>query len=267
MNFAVPVLASGIGMIVVAVAAVCFWRRTSQASPRWFWIGAGLWTVAVLVKLIIGFLTNPSVIRTLRNTLSFGPYIASGGLYLGIESSICEIGLTFLAGMRWKELGRASGRAIAVGVGAGAFEALLLGLVAVAGIAAYLAGMPGTEEVGEQIRKTAATTPLYWLLGPAERITAIICHAASRALVLLGAQYGEGRLIALGFLIFTLLDGVAGAVLLSGKMNMVSLWWIELAFAIIALASIPVLRWLHVRYGEKMMGQDRGRENDQSRSG
>lgn len=247
-------------MILVAVAAVWYWRRASAASARWFWIGAGLWTVAVLVKVIIALLTNPAAIGMLKSHLPHGLYLAGAGLYLGIESSLCEIGLTLVAGMRWKELGRDAGRAIAVGVGAGAFEALLLGMVAVAGIAAWMAGTPGTEEVGEQIRKAAATTPLYWLLGPVERITAIVCHAASRALVLLGARHGKGGLIALGFLIFTLLDGVAGGALLSGQMNSVSMWWFELAFAVFALVSIPVLGWLNVRYPAAAMAPANGND-------
>ncbi len=250
MNVAVTALVPGIGMVLVALAAVWYWRRVSGASARWFWVGAGLWTVAVLVKVVIALLTNPSVFGTLKGHLPFAWFVAVGGLFLGIQSSLCEIGLTLLAGMRWKELGRDAGRATAVGVGAGAFEALLLGLAALAGTAAWLAGVPGTAEVGEQIQKAASTTPLFWLLGPVERTTAIICHAASRALVLLGARYGRARLVALGFLIFTLLDGLAGAALLSGQMNVVSMWWFELAFAAIVLPGIPVLRWLYGHYAD-----------------
>jgi len=258
MNTAVSALASGVGMILVAIAAVWYWRRESEASARWYWVGAGLWTVAVLVKVIIALLTNPAIFSTLNRHLRFALFVAAAGLFLGIQSSLCEIGLTLLAGMRWKELGRDAGRAIAVGVGAGAFEAFLLGLGAVAAIAAWLAGVPGTDQVGEQIQKAAATTPLYWLLGPVERTTAIICHASSRALVLLGARYGKQGLIALGFLIFTLLDATAGAALLSGQMNVVSMWWFELAFAVFAVASLPVLRWLNRRYAESAMDPGSG---------
>jgi hypothetical protein len=150
--------------------------------------------------------------------------------------------------LRWKDLGRDAGRAIAVGVGAGAFEALLVGIASTAGVVAWLAGVPGTESVGDELGKAATITPLYWLLGPAERITAIICHASSRALVLLGVRYRKVGMIVLGFLIFTLLDGVAGASLLSGKLGTVSMWWFELAFAVFAIVSLPVLRWLCWQY-------------------
>jgi hypothetical protein len=237
-------------MILVAVVAVWYWKQASAAQWRWFWLGAGLWTVAVLAKVVIALFTNPLVIGFFKDRLSHWPFVVAGGLYLGIESSLCEIGLTWLAGLRWKEIGRDSGRAIAVGVGAGAFEAFFLGLAALAGVLAALAGVPGTEAIRDDIQKAAATTPLYWLLGPVERITAIICHASSRALVLLGTRYGSGGMVALGFLIFTLLDGTAGGAILSGLMGKVSMWWYELAFAVFAIVSLPLLSMCHRRYAQ-----------------
>jgi hypothetical protein len=150
--------------------------------------------------------------------------------------------------MRWKQLGRDAGRAIAIGVGAGAFEAALIGAVSALAIAAWLAGAPGLEDLSEQIRKAGAKTPLVWLVAPVERVSAIICHAACRGLVLVGVTYGKRGMIALGFLIFTLLDAVAGAAQISGAMATISLWWIELPFALIALVSLPVLRWLFLHY-------------------
>jgi hypothetical protein len=56
-------------------------------------------------------------------------------------------------------------------------------------------------------------------------------------------------MVALGFLIFTLLDGVAGAAQLSGLMGFVSMWWFELAFSVFAVVSLPLLRWLFLSYG------------------
>jgi hypothetical protein len=247
-NLAVAAMASGIGMIAVALAAVWYWRWVSGAQFRWFWVGAGLWTVAVAIKVVVSVLSNPLVVGFLLKRLPFPAYLAAGGAYIGIESSLCEIGLTLLAGFWWKQLGRDAGRAVAVGVGAGAFEAFVLGLASLAGIAAWLAGAPGTEAVGDRLRAAAATSRAFWLLGPVERTTAIVCHAASRGLVLVGVQHAKGSMIAAGFLIFTLLDGVAGATMLSGKLESVSMWWFELAFSVFAFISLPALYHLWKRY-------------------
>jgi hypothetical protein len=249
MSIATSALASGGGMVLVALVAVWYWPRVAGQRACWFWIGAALWTVAVIVKIGIALLSNATVIGFLKSHLSYVPYVAAGGAYLGVQSSVCEIGLTLLAGLRFRQLGRDAGRAIAVGIGAGAFEALLLGVASIAGIIAWLSGAPGTETVGDELRKVAASTPLFWLLAPVERITAVICHASSRALVLLGIYHRRGGMIALGFLIFTLLDGVAGASQLSGRLGSVSMWWFELAFSVFAFVSLPLLRWMYLRYG------------------
>ena len=90
----------------------------------------------------------------------------------------------------------------------------------------------------------AKTTPLLWLVGPVERVIAILCHTSSRALVLLGVARGRWFWpFSGGFLIMTAIDAVASYVHLAGLMGQVSVWWIELALAPAALLSIPILVW------------------------
>jgi hypothetical protein len=261
MSLATASLVPGVLIFAVAALAVWFWRRVSGAEARWFWIGASLWALAVLAKAVIALFTNAIVIGALKSHFSYPLYLLTGGAYLGIQSSACEIGLTLVAGLRWRELGRDAGRAIAVGVGAGAFEAVLLGIASLVGAIVWLAKLPGTEAVGQQLQTLAATTPLFWLLAPAERLTAIICHAGSRGLVLVGTRQGRAGLVALGFLIFALLDGVAGASQLSGKLGVISLWWFELAFSVFAFMSLPLLFWLMHRYGDARQAEN-GPAND-----
>jgi hypothetical protein len=87
-----------------------------------------------------------------------------------------------------------------------------------------------------------------WLIGPMERVIAILCHASSRALVLLGMTSHRLRMIVCGFVIFTSVDGLAGAVHVSGKLGTFSPWWIELAILPFALVSVPILRWCYRKY-------------------
>ena len=88
-----------------------------------------------------------------------------------------------------------------------------------------------------------AVTPLFWLVAPVERISAVLVHASSRALVLLGLTYRRPMLVVWGFCIFALLDSVAGAAQLSGRIGTFSLWWVELAILPFGLISVPILRW------------------------
>jgi hypothetical protein len=50
---------------------------------------------------------------------------------------------------------------------------------------------------------------------------------------------------ALGALGGSILDGIATAAHLSGKLGSFSMWWIELAILPMALLSIPILRWCY----------------------
>lgn len=241
-------LISAIGMMVVAAVAVVYWRRVSGLGWNWLWVGAGLWAVAVAVKIVIAILSNEAVIGFLKEQLPQPLFIVFGALYLGLESSLCEIGLTWLAVLKWRQLGHDADRAIGVGVGAGAFEAFLLGMAMLIGLVAMLAHVQGADAMRSALDQGAATTPLFWLVAPAERIIAVLCHASSRALVLLGAVHRKPLMIFWGFLLFTLLDGLAGAAHISGAMGKVSTWWIELALLPFALVSIPILKWCRARW-------------------
>ncbi len=235
-------------MMVVAIGAVIAWRRISHAGFRWFWIGAGLWTVAVAVKVVCALLTNAPVVGFLKDNLPYPLLVACGGLFLGVQSSLCEMGFTLLAVVIWRQLGKEAGRAIAIGVGAGAFEAFLLGLAQWVAAAVVVVGLPGTESIGEALAKGVAVTPLMWLIGPVERVIAILCHASSRALILLGMASHRLMMVVWGFVLFTSLDGIAGAAHVSGKLGAFSPWWIELALLPFALVSVPILSWCYKKY-------------------
>ncbi len=249
MDNATIALIPAVGMMIVASAAVIYWHRFSKLQLRWFWLGAGLWAVAVVLKVVCALLTNKVAIGFMREHLSYPLLVIGGGLFLGIQSSLFEIGLTLVAVLIWRQFGRDANRAIGIGIGAGSFEAFLLGIASLVAILTYLSGLPGTEKVREEIDAVAAVTPVFWLLAPVERIIAMLCHASSRALVLLGVRNRKPMMILWGFLIFTLLDGVAGAAHVSGTIGKISMWWIELAILPFALISIPILRWCYARWG------------------
>ena len=238
-------LISAVGMLVLAIGAVVYWRRVSKTALRWFWAGAGLWLVSVVMKLVVAVFTNRAVIGYMQAHLPQLVYVLAGSLFLGIQSSLFEIGLTLIAVLAWRQLGHDSNRAIAVGVGAGAFEALLLGLASGASIVACIAGAPGSEIIREGVETVAAGTPVFWLLATVERAIAIPCHTASRALVLLGVTRKAPSWVLSGFVLFALLDGVAGAAHVSGAIGSISMWWIELALLPFAVASILILRGCH----------------------
>lgn len=136
----------GLEMLLVAILAVVAWQRWSGVQLRWFWIGAGLWTVAVILKVINALLINASAIGFFKGRLPYPVLIIVSGLFLGIESSAFEMGVTWLAARKWRQLGRDAQRAFAVGVGAGAFEAFLQGLAPLIAGLSLIAGVADAED-------------------------------------------------------------------------------------------------------------------------
>ena len=236
-------LVIGLGVLLLSLASVLIWRSVSRVGLKWFGVGALLWVVAVPPKLGLFWLASPRVIGHLKEGLPYPYFIAAAGLYVGAVSSAFEMGVTWTAARLWPRLGRDAGRAIAIGLGAGAFEALLLGLAALAGALAIAAEVEDAEEV----RKVIASTSLFWLLPLVERLMALLGHASTRALVLLGVAKGKPLMVCWGFLLFAATDGVAGAFLVTGSHESHP-WWAELAVSPDALIGIPILWWCYRRW-------------------
>ena len=125
-------MAAGL-MVMVAISAVGFWRRRTRVPYRWFLVGAGIWLVAVAVKLTWALNVNKSLLDSVEATLPRIGYVFAGASYVGFVSAFCEIGATLALALAWRAVVADSDRSVAVGVGAGAFEALLLSLTLAGG--------------------------------------------------------------------------------------------------------------------------------------
>ncbi len=238
-------VASGGLMMLVALVAVLIWWWHSRVQWRWFWAGAGIWTVGVALKFAVAIPLNRVIFE--KGVHAIGLKLVVGSIYSGLMTGIFEIGITLAAALVWRRLAAEPARAVAVGVGAGAFEALLLGLGAAAGtLAAIATGQ--TEVVLKSLAVIATQTPLMWLAGPAERVIAILAHTASRVLVLRAVAGRRWWGFWAGFSWLSAIDLLAGVVLLTGMTSSGSLWRIELMLLPFGVLSIPltvlaVRRW------------------------
>jgi uncharacterized membrane protein YhfC len=240
-----PMLATGPLMMLVAMAAVLWWRRKTGALWRWFWAGAGIWGVGVALKVAWAIPLNGPIIKALDAALPRSGYLAAGSVYIGALTGVFEIGITLAAALIWRRMVMTPAAAIAVGIGAGAVEALFLGLAGFVNIAVAASGAPGTEMVVVAAVLSIGPTSGAWLVGPIERILAIACHTGSRALTLLTVAGGKWRYFWYGFLIMTVIDSVAGYAHLANLIGTISLWWIELAILPAALVSVWAARWCY----------------------
>ncbi len=224
-----PGLASALGMMLVVIASAWLWRSRCDASWKWFWVGAALWTVAVAVKFAIAIPLNGPLLGFLKSSLPRWAYLAAGTIYGGAMTGVTEVLFTFIAGLIWRSMAGTASRAAGVGVGAGAFEAALLAIGAALVVIVSGEGKTGWSLV---------------LLTPAvERVTAILCHVASRLLVLMAVASRRWVLFWCGFLLLSSVDGAAMLLYLTDQFGKISPWAIEGMLAAFGLVSIPIIRW------------------------
>jgi hypothetical protein len=92
MSLAITAPLSGIGMMLVAITAVWFWKVVSQSKAKWFWIGAALWTVAVLVKVVIALWSTRFLLGFLDRQLPHWLYVVLGGGTWGLNRASARSG-------------------------------------------------------------------------------------------------------------------------------------------------------------------------------
>lgn len=219
-------------MALVGGLSLWFWRRRTRVAWTCFGIGALLWGVGVSLKFGWAFAFNKSILQAINRALPEPAAWVAGALYIGLLTGVFEIGVTILAAKRWAFLSQNSGRAIAVGIGAGAFEAIILGLVVAL---ASLASGP---------QAAAAGSVSLMVLPAVERILALLCHASSRAMVFFAVAARRPRWALWGFILLTGLDTVAALFLLSKERAAMNPWLPELSFLPFALISLALLIFL-----------------------
>ena len=231
---------SGALMITVAgVAVFACWLRT-RVQWRWFWAGAGIWTVGVLLKSAVALPLNPIFCGDGQPLA--GLKLCIGSVYCGLITGIFEIGVTLAAALVWRRLAASPARAVAVGLGAGAFEALLMGLAASVG--SWVAIATGrTDLVLNSLSGIVAHTPLLWLAGPVERVIVILTHTAARVLVLRAVAGRRWLGFWAGFGWLSGLDLVGGAGLLTVMVASGSGWLLELMLLPFGVLSLPLIVW------------------------
>jgi len=232
------VLAGGL-MILVALSAVfACWLRT-HVQWRWFWAGAGIWMVGVALKTAVALPLNPILFNT--SPPLAGLKLCVGSIYCGLMTGVFEIGVTLAAALVWPRLAATPGRALAVGLGSGAFEALLLGLGAA--VSVWIAKSTGHTDALLNSFTSVAHTPLLWLASPVERIVAILAHTAARVLVFRAVAARRWRDFWAGFGWLGGLDLVAGIGLLTGMVKLGLIWSLELMLLPFGLLSLPLVFW------------------------
>ncbi len=237
-------LLTGIGMIAVGIAAVFFWRR--RAGFEYFWYGGMLWAVAISIKLAMDFTVSPQLKGLVP--ASFVGVLALG-LYYGLRTGIFESGIPY-AVFRLARKAPTFDQAVAVGIGAGAAEAIVLGLLSLLTVSAFILA-PGLIDMyppGAQASLQMQFSPAFVPLPVWERLFTLFCHVFAMALALLAVRAGP-RWLLLSVAFMTLLDGMLIPLLqYVTTRTYVDNLVIEAFVGAMGLIAIGGLFWLKKRY-------------------
>ena len=230
------VLSGGL-MVLVGLGAAAVASRRWGIQWRWLGCGALLWSVAMPAKRAIDALLSDSVAVPIGDRLSHAfhvPDVLLASCYVGLLTGVTLVAYTLAAGLLWRGLAGNARRAIGIGVGIGAFEAIYYGLKVAAGL-----------EPDWVPRASSATAVL---LPPVERIITIACHALVAAMVLYAVATRRWSWFWGGFAFFVALDGLAGFYIITRAFDTVNPWLLEFSFAAFAALAIPLLRHLWLRW-------------------
>jgi uncharacterized membrane protein YhfC len=246
----VPPLAlmSGIGMVVVAAGFVIYVIVTRQTDWKYLGLGALGWVATVVLKFTWAASANPTVYNGLTETLPEALATPVFYVYVGALTGVFEVTIVWLV-MRYTRLGQEITwrRALSFGIGFGAVEALLLGILSIANT--YMAmTTPDLFPLGALEQIAQASNPLYGLAPIVERFFTILVHMFSNVLIFYAVAQKQSRWFWLAFAYKTLLDTVAALGQMTGLSTLAALWAIE-AFVVVwgALGCLG-LRWMRRRY-------------------
>jgi uncharacterized membrane protein YhfC len=229
-------LVAGVGMLLV-VAAYTYYAARHRLSWKYMGLGALVWLVAVLIKVVVAVVANRAIYRVL---IDGGQPVSLGGsvfdIYVGTLTGIFEVWLVWLFVSRSQRVDKSSWKnALAFGIGFGAVEALLLGLASLTGVLLSLLNANSLSLA--TLESFSQTGNLLFDLAPiSERIFTILVHIFSNLLIFYSAYRGKQGWMWLAFAYKTLFDSVAAYAQISGILGSLrAVWLIELIIMLFGL--------------------------------
>lgn len=244
------VLIPGLGMALVALGFIGY-ALVRKLGFGYLALGGLAWVVAVALKFAWAIPVNPPLFQGLTGALPSPVGELLFHLYVGALTGFFEVALVWLV-LRYTRLGSVSwNKALAFGIGFGAIEALLLGLLS---FTSSMSGLlaPNLIPPVTLAQLALANNVLYGLAPVAERLAVIFVHILTCVLLFHGVLSGQKRWFVAAFLYKTLLDSVASFAQIWGVDTLGHLWAIEAVMILFGLIGWWGLPRLAQRYPNKL---------------
>lgn len=241
-------LLSGLGMMAVAVVAIVYWRRKKHTKAVYFAAGALFWVVAIAIKVIMDLTISPSLYKWLGGTLPIDAAVLATGLYLGLRTGILENGAVYLGTLYTKLKNMSFGDAVAVGIGFGGIEALLLGALSLINAIALILNpnlfliLPYSTQ--QQFELSFIPIPII------ERLAVLFAHVFATVLAIYAVKLADLKWFLIAAVYKTLIDGPLPLFNhYLGYMGITLFYLIEGYLIVLAVIGLAGLYWFGKKYG------------------
>ena len=203
-------LLSGTGMIAVGVISVLFWQSDNVSLWWVFALGSSGWIVSLVLKLAWAVPLNKVIVTGLNRLAGESAGKLVSWIYIGLLTGIFECGVTYLFVVKSRLKTSDWNQAVAFGIGFGATEAVVLGLVSFIGsLVTILSFDHSNADEKKKIIKAANRGTALILLPIVERITALVIHAFSCVLIVYGVHTRHAIWFWLSFAFKSAIDSFA----------------------------------------------------------
>ncbi|MCC6698367.1 MAG: hypothetical protein IT365_22270 [Candidatus Hydrogenedentes bacterium] len=247
---------SGPLLMVVGLAFLLGWHWQTDAPWRWFAVGAAVRAAAFLFTILGALAFHLTLRDSLEDSLPYVSFLAVESGVNGGVSAIAMILAILLAGIAFSTLRVSCANAVALGVGAGAGEALLSGVVTTLGTGIVFGTGPKSGKWLVRLAYDSALTPLLPLVEPSKFTCVIVCLMAASGLALLAlASRRWSPALWAGLLLAGLYAGI-GLTRVWSLDGAASKWWILCGALPFAAASLLALSWMSRTWRDSMAGGD-----------
>ncbi|BAI62019.1 conserved hypothetical protein [Methanocella paludicola SANAE] len=241
-------LLSGLGMMAVAIIAIFYWRRKKHTKAVYFAAGALFWVVAIAIKLIMDLTISTSLYKWLGGALPIDAAVLATGLYLGLRTGILENGAVYFGTLYTRLKNMSFDDAVAVGIGFGGIEALLLGALSLLNVIVFMLQptlfmmLPASTQ--QQFELSFIPIPII------ERLAVLFAHVFATVLTIYAVKLADLKWLLIAVVYKTLIDGPLPLFThYLGYLGISMYYLVEAYLIVLAVIGLAGLYWFGKKYG------------------
>ena len=241
---------AGFGMIAVGIGSIVFWNKHKKVKPLFYGIGFLAWFIAIFIKVVMDLTFTSSLFAVMPERYR----VSVACIYYGLRTGFLESGFLYLIASKMKIKNASFSEAVGIGIAFGAMEAVLTGVSNVADVIMFFLQPELLEKIPEAQRaivEASLNLDTIVIFAPIiERTMTLIIHVTAAVLVVLAFKRGVKYLIT-SIAYKSLVDGIIPLLKpLLANPTVANYYLVEIPFIVIALASMPVLRFLSKKFGK-----------------